>query len=125
MLKDSKAFNGYSVTDTDAAKEFYAETLGLEVTEEPAGLGLQLATGGSVFLYPKDDHQPAGFTVLNFPVEDIEAAVDGLVERGVEFERYDSFDQDERGIMNASGEQPGPKIAWFTDPAGNVLSVLE
>ena len=123
MFKDSKAFSGFSVDDIPAAKDFYAGTLGVEVTDEPAGLGLQLATGGSVFLYPKDDHEPASFTVLNFPVEDVEAAVDALAEKGVSFERYDGLDQDERGIISA--EQPGPRIAWFKDPAGNILSVLE
>ena len=121
MFKDTKAFNGYSVDDLDAAKRFYGETLGLELNEESAGLGLVLATGGLVFLYPKENHEPATFTVLNFPVDDIEAAVDGLVAKGVEFERYDGFDQDERGIA-APGH--GPRIAWFKDPAGNTLSVL-
>ena len=121
MFKDTKAFNGYSVDDLDAAKRFYGETLGLELNEESAGLGLVLATGGLVFLYPKENHEPATFTVLNFPVDDIEAAVDGLVAKGVEFERYDGFDQDEKGIMRDNG----PTIAWFTDPAGNILAVLE
>ncbi|MCA1692085.1 MAG: VOC family protein [Acidimicrobiales bacterium] len=122
MLKDSPAFSGYSVNDLDAAKDFYRGKLGLEVTEEPAGLGLKLASGGTVFMYPKDNHEPATFTVLNFPVDDIEATVDSLTEQGVALERYDGFDQDERGI--ASGE-PGPRIAWFKDPAGNILSVLQ
>ena len=120
MFKDTNAFSGFSVDDMDAAREFYAETLGIRVSDEGAGLGLELATGGSVFIYPKDDHEPAGFTVLNFPVDDIEAAIDALTERGVTFERYEGFDQDERGIA----EPPhGPRIAWFKDPAGNVLSV--
>lgn len=123
MFKDSQAFSGFSVSDIPTAKDFYSGTLGVEVSEEPAGLGLQLATGGSVFLYPKDDHEPASFTVLNFPVDDVEAAVDALVEKGVSFERYDGLDQDERGIVEA--DQPGPRIAWFKDPDGNILSVLE
>lgn len=122
MLKDSQAFSGYSVDDLDAALSFYRDTLGLEVTEEPAGLGIKLATGGTVFLYPKKNHEPATFTVLNFPVGDIEATVDWLTEKGVAMERYDGFEQDERGIVSAA---PGPKIAWFKDAAGNILSVLQ
>jgi len=122
MFKDSKAFSGYSVSDIPAAKEFYGGTLGLDVVEEPYGLGLRLAGGGSVFLYPKEDHEAAAFTVLNFPVDDVEAAVDSLTEKGVSLEHYEGFDQDERGI--ASGEE-GPRIAWFRDPAGNVLAVME
>ena len=122
MLKDSEAFSGFSVNDLDAARAFYGETLGIEVDEESAGLGLKLATGGSVFIYPKDDHAPASFTVLNFPVDDIEAAVDALGERGVAFQRYDDFGQDERGIASPPH---GPRIAWFQDPAGNVLSLIE
>ena len=101
MFKDSKAFSGFSVDDIPAAKDFYEGTLGVEVTDEPAGLGLQLATGGSVFLYPKDDHEPASFTVLNFPVEDVDAAVDALVEKGVSFERYD-------GWIRTSAESSAP-----------------
>ncbi len=120
MVDDSRAFSSYSVNDVAAAKAFYEGTLGLTVEEQPEGLGLNLSTGGSVFLYPKDDHQPATFTVLNFVVDDIEAAVDELTGKGVVMERYDGFAQDERGI--ASGD---PRIAWFTDPAGNVLSVLQ
>jgi len=122
MLKDSKAFSGYSVDDVGAARSFYHDRLGLDVTEEPAGLGLKLATGGAVFLYPKENHQPATFTVLNFPVDDIEATVDALTEKGVAMERYDGLDQDDRGIADAA---PGPRIAWFQDPAGNVLAVMQ
>ena len=122
MLEDSKAFSSYSVDDLPAAKSFYGATLGLDVTEQPEGLGITLATGGSVFLYPKPDHQPATFTVLNFPVDDIGAAVEELTGRGITMERYDGFDQDERGI--APGID-GPYIAWFKDPAGNVLSVMQ
>ena len=123
MFKDSKAFSSYSVDDIGAAKGFYGGTLSLDVTEQPeGGLGLNLATGGSVFLYPKDNHAPATFTVLNFPVDDLAAAIDDLTGKGVTMERYDGFDQDERGI--ASGPD-GPRIAWFKDPAGNVLSVMQ
>jgi predicted enzyme related to lactoylglutathione lyase len=121
VFKDTKAFSGYSVGDVPRAKQFYAETLGLDVTEENGMLGLKLATGGEVLLYPKEDHVPATFTVLNFPVDDIDQAVDELARRGVRFERYESFDQDERGVFRGGG----PYIAWFKDPAGNVLSVLQ
>jgi catechol 2,3-dioxygenase-like lactoylglutathione lyase family enzyme len=124
MLKDSKAFSGFSVDDLEAARGFYGDTLGLDVTvfDETMGLlSLDLATGARVMVYAKPTHQPATFTVLNFPVADVEKAVDDLAARGVSFERYDGFDQDERGISRG----PGPLIAWFTDPAGNVLSVLE
>ena len=122
MFKDSKAFSGYSSNDIPAAKQFYGETLGLNVTDEMGGLGLHLTGGGEVFIYPKEDHVPATFTVLNFPVDDIGAAVDKLAAAGVAFERYDGFDQDEKGI--ARGDE-GPAIAWFKDPAGNILSVLQ
>ena len=124
MLKESKAFSGFSVDDFAAARAFYADTLGLGVTvmDESMGLmSLDLAGGGRVTVYAKPGHQPATFTVLNFPVADVERTVDDLAARGVTFERYDGFDQDERGISRG----PGPRIAWFTDPAGNVLSVLE
>lgn len=122
MFKDSKAFGGFSADDIPAANAFYGETLGVELSEEMGGLVLQLATGGSVFIYPKANHEPASFTVLNFPVEDIEAAVDVLVEKGVSFEHYEGMPQDDRGIMRGV---PGPMIAWFKDPAGNILSVLQ
>ena len=122
MFKDSKAFSGYSIDDVAVAKAFYEGTLGLDVTEQPEGLGLSLATGGSVFLYPKDNHEAATFTVLNFPVDDLAAAIEELTGKGVTMERYEGFDQDERGI--ASGAD-GPHIAWFKDPAGNVLSVMQ
>jgi catechol 2,3-dioxygenase-like lactoylglutathione lyase family enzyme len=121
MFKDTKAFSGFSSNEIAASKTFYAETLGLDVSEEMGGLGLHLAGGGEVFIYPKDNHVPATFTVLNFPVDDIDAAVDGLAAAGVAFERYEGFDQDEKGISRG-GE--GPTIAWFKDPAGNILSVL-
>ncbi len=118
------AFSGFAVDDTAKAKEFYGQTLGLEVTELPnmGLLQLTIANGGKVLIYPKPNHEPATFTVLNFPVKDINAAVDGLSRSGVEFEHYgEGFHQDERGI--ASGM--GPPIAWFKDPSGNILSVMQ
>jgi catechol 2,3-dioxygenase-like lactoylglutathione lyase family enzyme len=121
VFKDSKAFSGFSVNDIAAARDFYATTLGLEITEANGRLNLHLGSGGTVLVYPKPNHQPATYTVLNFPVADIEAAVDGLTERGVRFQRYDGMPTDDRGIFRGGG----PLIAWFTDPAGNVLSVLE
>ena len=121
MFRDSHAFSGFSTNDIGAARRFYAETLGLEVTEENGMLTLHLADGGRVLIYPKDNHEPASFTVLNVPVDDIGAAVDALNAAGVELERYPGANQDERGI----NRDQGPAIAWFTDPAGNILSVLE
>jgi len=122
MFKDSKAFSSFSVVDLSLKKQFYAETLGLDVSDEMGGLGLHPVGGGEVFVYAKDNHVPATFTVLNFPVDEIEAAVDRLTEAGVTFERYDGFDQDEKGIARGA---EGPAIAWFKDPAGNILSVLQ
>ena len=123
MFKDTKAFSGFAVTDTDAARAFYADTLGIEVTEEHGLLTLHLAGERPTLIYPKPDHQPANYTILNFPVDDLEAAVDALTERGVTFERYEGTDveTDEKGIFRGGG----PLIAWFKDPAGNVLSVIE
>ncbi len=122
MLEKSKAFSGFAVNDLAKATEFYRDTLGLQVTEMEMGLlRLQLAGDTDVLIYPKDNHTPAEFTILNFPVDDIEAAVDGLTAKGVKFEHYDEFEMDAKGIARSSG----PPIAWFTDPAGNVLSVLE
>jgi catechol 2,3-dioxygenase-like lactoylglutathione lyase family enzyme len=121
MLAGSKAFSGIAVPDVGAAKAFYGETLGLDVAEDHGILTLRLAGDRPVLLYPKPDHVPATYTVLNFPVDDVEAVVDWLAGRGVEMVRYDGFEQDERGIMR----QGGPYIAWFTDPAGNILSVLQ
>lgn len=121
---NSRAFSGFAVGDTGKARTFYAETLGLTVSEPDPETGLmELTTGGgtTILVYPKEDHTPATFTILNFPVPDIDAAVDELIRRGVTFERYDGIEQDERGI--ASGM--GPRIAWFTDPAGNILSVIQ
>lgn len=120
MFKNTKAFSGFSVDDIPTAQEFYSEVLGLEVTEEYGMLTLHIAGGWEILIYPKgDDHVPATYTILNFPVDDIDAAVDELVGRGVEFEKYEMVD--EKGI--ARGE--GPPIAWFKDPAGNILSVLQ
>lgn len=121
MFRNSHAFSGFSTNDTTKAKAFYGETLGLEVTEEMGLLSLHLAGGGRVIIYPKDNHEPATFTVLNFPVDDIDGAVDQLTAAGVEFERYEGAGQDERGIAR----QYPPPIAWFKDPAGNILSVLQ
>ena len=121
MFGATKAFSSFSVNDIGAAKEFYAETLGLEVSEEQGLLTLHIAGDRTVIAYPKPDHTPASFTILNFPVEDIEKAVDELAERGVRFERYDDSAQDEKGIYHGGG----PLIAWFKDPAGNVLSVIQ
>jgi catechol 2,3-dioxygenase-like lactoylglutathione lyase family enzyme len=121
VLAGSKAFSGFAVPDIDAAREFYSGTLGLEVSEENGLLTLKLAGDRPTLIYPKPDHEPANFTILNFPVANIEQAVDELSGRGVSFERYEGFDQDERGIFRGGG----PLIAWFTDPAGNVISVLE
>lgn len=122
MLKDSRAFSGFSSNDVPAARAFYADVLGLDVTEENGMLDLRFAGGGHGIIYPKPNHEPATFTVLNFPVDDIEAAVDGLVAAGVVFERYPDAGQDERGIAR---DPQGPAIAWFKDPAGNILSVLK
>lgn len=122
MFTSTRAFSGFAVPDVDAARQFYGDTLGLQVSEEHGLLSLHLAGGHVVMVYPKPDHTPASYTILNFAVEDIEAAVDALAGRGVQFERYDGFEHDERGIARAQG---GPPIAWFTDPAGNILSVLE
>ena len=125
MFRDSQAFSGFSADDIDKARTFYAQTLGLEVTEANGMLTLTLGGGGSVLIYPKDDHQPASFTVLNFPVEDIDRAVDELSAAGVSFERYEGFEQDDRGIARPPSPDEGPAIAWFKDPAGNILSVLQ
>ena len=123
MLTGSHAFSGFAVDDIEAATTFYGDTLGLRTsTVDAMGLlTLHLAGGNDVIIYPKPDFEPATYTVLNFPVDDVEAVVDGLSERGVRFERYEGFDQDDKGIARGQG----PTIAWFKDPAGNVLSVLE
>jgi catechol 2,3-dioxygenase-like lactoylglutathione lyase family enzyme len=121
MFTDAKAFSGFAVDDVAAAREFYADRLGLEVSEENGLLTLHIAGDRPTLVYPKEDHTPAEYTILNFPVDDIDAAVDELTARGVELERYDGFGQDERGIMR----DQGPPIAWFRDPAGNVLAVIQ
>ena len=121
MFRNSHAFSGFSTNDIAKAKQFYGETLGLDVTEENGMLTLRLAGGGRVLIYPKDNHEPATFTVLNFPVDDIDKAVDGLTAAGIELERYEGSGQDERGIAR----QYPPPIGWFKDPAGNILAVLE
>jgi predicted enzyme related to lactoylglutathione lyase len=123
MLGDSKAFSGFAVGDIERAKEFYGKTLGLKVSESNGLLSLHLAGGNNVLIYPKPNHVPATFTVLNFPVNDVNQAVDELTKRGVRFEIYDLPDikTDKKGIMRGNG----PTIAWFKDPAGNILSVLE
>jgi catechol 2,3-dioxygenase-like lactoylglutathione lyase family enzyme len=121
MLRESPAFSGFSASDIDAERRFYADVLGVDVDEEMGGLNLRLAGGHNVFIYPKENHEPATFTVLNFRVKDIDAAVDKLAAKGVTFERYDGMDQDEKGIMRGNG----PDIAWFEDPAGNILSVIQ
>jgi catechol 2,3-dioxygenase-like lactoylglutathione lyase family enzyme len=124
MFKDTKAFSGFSVNDIPKAKAFYGQTLGLEVTEEHGMLTLHLATGGKILIYPKADHTPATYTILNFPVGDIDHAVAALRSKGVTFEQYDNL-TDESGIARGIANQQGPDIAWFKDPAGNILSVLK
>jgi catechol 2,3-dioxygenase-like lactoylglutathione lyase family enzyme len=121
MLTHTGAFSGFSTNDIAAARAFYADTLGIRVAEEEGMLNLELAGGQRVLIYPKDDHQPATYTVLNFEVADIDAAVDQLTAAGVTLERYEGSPQDERGIVR----EWGPPIAWFTDPAGNILSVIQ
>ena len=123
MLKESKAFSGFSLNDIQKAKDFYGRTLGLQVSESHGLLTLQLAGGNKVIIYPKVNHAPATFTVLNFPVENVDESVDELAKRSVRFEIYDESDikTDEKGIMRGNG----PTIAWFKDPARNVLSVIE
>ena len=124
MLGDSPAFSGFSVDDLDRAAAFYAGTLGLAVTRDeamPQLMRLHVGGGRDVLVYEKADHAPASYTVLNFPVPDVDAVVDELTGRGVSLERYPGFGQDDKGVMRGNG----PAIAWFTDPAGNVLSVLE
>lgn len=126
MLKDSHAFSSFSTDDVEAAKRFYGETLGLDaaIDDKMGILQVKLAGGGQTMIYPKDDHVPATFTVLNFPVDDIERVVDELGKKGVTFEQYDKdmIKTDEKGIAGEAGK--GPRIAWFKDPAGNTLSVV-
>ena len=121
MLADSKAFSGFAVDDMGKAREFYGQTLGLKTSDEDGLLTLHLGGDRPTLVYEKPDHAPANYTILNFPVDDIDQAVDHLAGRGVQFERYDGFEQDEKGISRGMG----PNIAWFKDPAGNILAVLE
>ena len=127
MLKAQAAFSGISVDDLAKTKRFYTQVLGLELNDETMGLQFKLPNGGGLFIYDKADHQPASFTVLNFVVDDIEAAVDELVKLGVTFERYDNMPapQDDKGILHGLAAKQGPDIAWFKDPAGNILAVLQ
>ena len=126
MFGKTKAFSSFSVNDLQQAKEFYSQKLGLEVSVTPEGLDLRLAGGGQVFIYPKPNHTPASFTVLNFPVDDIEQAVDALTKLGVRFEHYEGeIKTDAKGIFRGADRDEGPNIAWFKDPAGNILSVLQ
>jgi len=123
MLKDTKAFSGFSVNDLQKAKQFYSETLGIEVKDNPMGLiELHFENGTNVLVYPKPNHEPATYTVLNFPVDDIDKTVDELTAKGIVFEQYKELHTDNKGI---SRNPQGPQIAWFKDPAGNILSVLQ
>jgi catechol 2,3-dioxygenase-like lactoylglutathione lyase family enzyme len=121
MFSPTRAFSGYSVDDEANARRFYGDTLGLHVVHEGAGLWVHVPDHGRVFIYPKSNHEPASFTVLNFVVDNIDAAVDELSRRGVQFERYEGIPADAKGIVRGNG----PDIAWFKDPAGNILAVLE
>ncbi|HWY80086.1 MAG TPA: VOC family protein [Candidatus Sulfotelmatobacter sp.] len=125
MFKAKTAFSGFSIDNQAKAQKFYSEVLGLEVKDSGMGLELQLPNSGTVFIYAKDNHEPATFTVLNFVVKDIDEAVDDLVKKGIQFEKYQDFNQDEKGIARGISVKRGPDIAWFKDPAGNILSVLQ
>jgi predicted enzyme related to lactoylglutathione lyase len=123
MFKDTKAFNGFSVNDIAKAKEFYSQTLGLTVSEQNGMLTLHIPGSNGTIIYPKPDHIPATYTILNFPVDNIDRAVEELVRKGIRFERYPNL-TDEKGIARGIANHQGPDIAWFKDPAGNILSVL-
>ena len=123
MLKEARGFSGFSVDDLAAAKKFYGQTLGLEVVENGPGLLLKIAGGNGTLIYPKPDHAPATYTILNFPVDDIDRAVDELTRKGVKFEHYEMTDN--KGVARGISTGQGPDIAWFKDPAGNILSVLK
>ena len=128
MLKDSHAFSGFSVKDQAEARKFYSEVLGLEVSEDKMGMEIKIAGGNPIFVYPKDDHKPATYTILNFPVEDIDAVVKELRDKHVTFEHYDmggGAKTDESGIMRGLAAGMGPDIAWFKDPSGNILAILQ
>jgi predicted enzyme related to lactoylglutathione lyase len=124
MFRGTKAFSGFSVSDQAVAKKFYGETLGIDVDEGPDGLRLKIAGGNPIYVYAKDNHVPATYTMLNFPVDDIDKAVDDLTAKGIKFEHYDNM-TDEKGIARGRSQNMGPDIAWFTDPAGNILSVIQ
>ena len=120
MFKDTKAFSGFAVPDVEQARRFYGETLGIETSVDNGLLTLHIAGDRPTLVYEKPDFAPATYTILNFPVDDIDEAVDGLAQRGVQLERYEGFDQDEKGVARGQG----PDIAWFKDPAGNILAVM-
>lgn len=126
MLTTSHGFSGFSVTDVDESRRFYQDVLGLDVSTNEMGiLDIALPAGGAhVLVYPKDDHVPAVFTILNFAVDDIDRAIDELEAAGVSLERYEGMPQDERGVMRGKAVGQGPDIAWFLDPSGNILSIL-
>ena len=127
MFKTANAFSGFSVDDLEEAKTFYGDMLGCTIEDTGMGLDMRFPNGHSVFIYEKEGHVPADYTVLNFPVDDINTAVDSLLEAGITMERYDNMpgEQDERGVMRGKSAGMGPDIAWFKDPAGNILAVLE
>ena len=125
MLGNSAAFSGFTVDDIAAAKAFYVDVLGLNVTEDHGMLTLVLASNRRTLVYLKPGHEPATYTILNFPVDDIDATVDELAARGVEFVRYEGMPQDAKGVLRGLANDRGPDIAWFTDPAGNIFSVLQ
>jgi catechol 2,3-dioxygenase-like lactoylglutathione lyase family enzyme len=126
MMKRTKSvFTSYSVTDLDRARDFYSNTLGLTVEKNGMGLMLHLPGGGVVLLYPKENHKPATFTVLNFEVENIDEAVDSLMKKGIKFERYKGIPADEKGIARGFQANQGPDIAWFEDPDGNIIAVMQ
>ena len=125
MFEKTKAFSGFSVDDIARAKQFYGETLGIRVSEENGMLQLHIAGDRDTLIYPKADHTPAAYTILNFPVDDIDEVVDELTRRGVRFARYEQLPQDDKGIARGRAAGQGPDIAWFADPAGNILSVLQ
>jgi catechol 2,3-dioxygenase-like lactoylglutathione lyase family enzyme len=124
MFKNTPAFSGFSVNDLEKAKKFYGETLGVEVIDGPMGLQLALGSGAHVFVYPKSDHAPATYTILNFSVEAIDPCVEELTQKGVIFENYENL-TDEKGVARGLSRNQGPDIAWFKDPAGNILAVLQ